>query len=433
MSGAHPPLRPHVATLSLLLLLLSVRASVRVEDAYARSMQPAQDGVSEEGAWTLRWGAQAIGLWTEARPAPAKDAIREAYLTQPILFGTAATGPFEGRVMLNLERWTLERGELNAGTAGEGYVDRRHPHTVLHELVVSARTFGTLSGSLTLGRGFAPFGTDDPMVRPFVKYPANHHHAQILERWIAVAAVAGPYFSVEAGLFNGDEPTGPTSLGRLSRFGDSWSVRGTLLPLDGFELQASHAAVASPEHALGGGLDQRKWSASGRFSGEFAGQPLELFAEWARSSEHSRDKRLFTFRTVLAEVAVPVGSTTVAARFERTTRPEEERLADPFRSARPHSDLNIMGITRWTSGTLAVGRTIRRGTLRATPFAEVSRLRVRELTGSVFDPADFYGSTGHWSVSFGVRLGVGAGHGRMGRYGVALPPGSSASSGHGHD
>lgn len=433
MSRARHWLRPQIVVLPVLLLVLSVAASARAQVSYAGTAQSTQDGAPEEDAWRLSWGAQAIGLWTEARPAPGRGAIREAYLTQPIVYGTAATGRFEGRVMLNFERWTLERGELNAGTAGEGYVDRRHPHTVLHELVVSARTAGTLSGSLTIGRGFAPFGTDDPMVRPFVKYPANHHHAQILERWIAVAALAGPYFVAEAGVFNGDEPTGPTSLGRLSRFGDSWSVRTTLLPLDGLELQASHAAVTSPEHAVGGGLDQRKWSASARFSGDVAGQPLTFLAEWASSSEHRRDTRLFTFRTVLAELAVPVGATTVAARFERTTRPEEERLADPFRSARPHSDGSIVGITRWRSGTLAVGHTIRRGSLRATPFAEVSRLRVRELTGSIFDPADFYGSNVHWSFSFGVRLGAGAEHGRLGRYGVALPPSSSTSAGHGHD
>ena len=89
----------------------------------------------------------------------------------------------------NLEGWTLDRGELNAGVWGEGYVDRRHPHTFLHELILSATTsLAGFDASLSAGRGFAPFGTDDPMVRPFVKYPANHHLAQILERWVAIGA-----------------------------------------------------------------------------------------------------------------------------------------------------------------------------------------------------------------------------------------------------
>ena len=47
------------------------------------------------------------------------------------------------------------------------------------------------------------------MVRPFLRYPVNHHLAQILERAVAIAAVrAGPVLA-EAGLFNGDEPERP--------------------------------------------------------------------------------------------------------------------------------------------------------------------------------------------------------------------------------
>jgi hypothetical protein len=42
------------------------------------------------------------------------------------------------------------------------------------------------------------------MVRPFLRYPVNHHLAQILERAVAIAAVrAGPLLA-EAGLFTGD-------------------------------------------------------------------------------------------------------------------------------------------------------------------------------------------------------------------------------------
>ena len=90
----------------------------------------------------------------------------------------------------------MPEGELAPGMWGEGFVDRRHPHTYLHELVLAADDLlGAADGatriSLSAGKGFAPFGTDDPMVRPFLRYPVNHHLAQILERAVAIAARAG--------------------------------------------------------------------------------------------------------------------------------------------------------------------------------------------------------------------------------------------------
>src|SRR5687768_11220827 len=125
--------------------------------------------------------------------------------------------------MINLEGATLARGELNTGTYGEGYVDRRHPHSYLHELLVTART-GVRVGrravamSLATGRGFAPFGSDDPMSRPFAKYPVNHHLAQVLERLLVVGAARVGRVTFEGAVFNGDEPTDPGSLPKWSRF-----------------------------------------------------------------------------------------------------------------------------------------------------------------------------------------------------------------------
>ena len=82
------------------------------------------------------------------------------------------------------------RGELSTGAFGEGYVDRRHPHTYLHELIASGiGSTGPLAYSASFGRGFVPYGTDDPMMRPFEKYPINHHLSQILERGLAIGAL----------------------------------------------------------------------------------------------------------------------------------------------------------------------------------------------------------------------------------------------------
>src|SRR5688572_20075649 len=170
--------------------------------------------------------------------------------------------PLAGRLavdaMLNFEGLTLEDGQLAPGNWGEGFVDRRHPHTYVHEVIVAAPDLLGSRGrgyalSLAAGKGFAPFGTDDPMSRPGVRYPINHHLAQVLERVVGIAALrAGPLI-VEAGLFNGDEPEQPDQWPMVKRFGDSWAVRVTTLPAAGIEVQASYAHVRSEERRVGKG------------------------------------------------------------------------------------------------------------------------------------------------------------------------------------
>ena len=41
-----------------------------------------------------------------------------------------------GRMTLDFEGVTMPAGELALGGWGEGFVDRRHPHTYLHEAMV---------------------------------------------------------------------------------------------------------------------------------------------------------------------------------------------------------------------------------------------------------------------------------------------------------
>src|SRR5690606_31320362 len=107
-----------------------------------------------------------------------------------------------------------------------GYIDRRHPHTYLHEAMVGVGgTASGVRGSLFAGKGFVPFGTDDPMVRPFVKYPVNHHHAQLMERVVLVGALQLSRVAVEVARFNGDEPEGPSDWPNAGRALDSWAAR----------------------------------------------------------------------------------------------------------------------------------------------------------------------------------------------------------------
>src|SRR5215217_9030662 len=312
-------------------------------------------------------------------------------------------------------------------------MDRRHPHTYAHEVILSYnQPFGSGAFSLSAGKGFAPFGTDDPMSRPPLRYPVNHHLAQILERWVAIlGARMGPVL-LEGGLFDGDEPDRPSRWPDISRFADSWSTRLTLFPLDHLEVQGSHAEVHSPEHREGFGTDQSKWSLSGRWTGSLRGSPAYAMLEWAQTSEA---EGFFVFDSFLAEGAWDRGRHRLLYRFERTDRPEEERLLDPFRSARPHLENSILGTTRWTVHTAGYGfqLTLARA-LAALPFVEVSYGRIADVNGGLFDAESFYGKTSFWSLSIGSRLNVGLPLHRMGRYGVAQDTAAPAANlHHGHN
>jgi hypothetical protein len=324
---------------------------------------------------------------------------------------------------LNLEGLTIPQGELAPGDWGEGFIDRRHPHTYVHELIATFDdALGSIDGptrvSLVAGKGFAPFGTDDPMARPVLRYPVNHHLAQILERAVAILGVrAGPGMA-EVGLFNGDEPERPGQWPLLSRFGDSWSGRLTLEPIPGLELQGSHASVHSPEHRAGAGTDQSKWSLSGRWSAPLGRFPVYGLLEWARTSEAGG---FFVFHSLLAEGAWTAGRSGLYYRFERTDRPEEERTSSPFRSRRPHFENSILGQTRWTIHTAGYTFHVEypRARLDLWPLVELSLGTMKDNGAGLFNARAFYGKTSFWSVSLGARLTLGMHLHRMGRYGVA--------------
>lgn len=377
-------------------------------------------------------GAQATGLVTHESPAIAGRDLTEGYVTQPLFM--AQLGLWNGALALkgtiDFEGLTMKRGELNAGIVGEGYIDRRHPHTYLHELVATAKhEFGGTAVSLTAGKGFAPFGTDDPMSRPFEKYPINHHLAQILERAVTIGAVRAGRLIVEGGLFNGDEPEGAGDNPNRARYWDSWSTRATFLPFSQGEIQASYARVKSPEVAAGGGADQRKQSASIRLEdAQHSGYGL---LEWAHTGEYVAGTKTHGFTSVLAETWAKYEAVSGAIRLERTQRPDEARLSDPFRTAGPASGQSLLGRSRWTILTARVSASLHGvAGLSLEPFAEVARIHVAEdQTPAAFDPRQFYGSNRIWSVSVGAKLSFGMAHMRMGKYGVASTESSSVKMG----
>jgi hypothetical protein len=379
---------------------------------------------AQERPW-VRVGGQAVPVFTAADPVPGARDLSELRVVQPVLAAEAgAFGVLELRATLNAEGLTMPEGELAPGAWGEGFVDRRHPHTYVHELVVTGRRrFGAVDLSLSAGKGFAPFGTDDPMMRPPLRYPVNHHLAQILERAILAGAAAVGRVTLEAGLFNGDEPERPGQWPRIGgRFGDSWSARLTGRPVRGVALQASHAKVRSPEHRPGSGTDQSKWSLAARWDRPIGSRPVEILAEWARTSEADG---FFVFESLLAEGAWRHGRHRLLYRFERTERPEEERRS-PFRSQRPHLENSLLGTTRWTIHTL--GYEVRAGTIRGVtlrPLAEISAGRITKVGGGLFEVRELYGRDHFWSLSLGVRLSAGAPMPWMGRYGAATAAGAA--------
>jgi hypothetical protein len=384
----------------------------------------------------LRAGAYAVPVYTFADPVPRGRSLGEIRVVQPALM--AHVGAFDSRLRLvatvNLEGLTIPDGELTPGDWGEGFIDRRHPHTYLHELMLSWYQRVGLGGvSLSLGKGFAPFGTDDPMARPPLRYPVNHHLSQILERSVAILGGRFGPVLLEGSLFNGDEPERPGQWPRISRFGDSWSARLTVLPIAGLEVQGSHAAVESPEHRPGFGIDQKKWSLSARWSGPVRHVPVYGLLEWARTSEA---EGFFVFHSLLAEGAWRLGSNRLHYRYERTERPEEHRMLNLFRSVRPHLENAILGTTRWTIHTAGYGYQLAlTRPLAAFPFVEVSYGRVADVGAGLFDARSFYGKSTFWSVSTGIRLSAGMPLHRMGRYAVAQDTavlGERAHHGH-HD
>ena len=364
----------------------------------------------------------AVPAYIWADPVPRGGALGEFRLLQPVIMahGGALADRLRLTAALNLEGLTLPDGELAPGDWGEGFVDRRHPHTYVHEVMLSFQeTVGPASVSLSAGKGFAPFGTDDPMSRPVLRYPVNHHLAQILERAVGILGIRGGPVLLEGALFNGDEPERPSQFPLMSRFGDSWSARLTVLAPKNMEIQGSHANVHSPEHRPhpGFGTDQSKWSVSARWSGPVKDWPVYGLIEWARTSEADG---FFVFDSFLAEGAWTGGRNRLHYRFERTERPEEQRTFNPFRSFRPHLENSILGITRWTIHTAGYGVQLQPATgFSVFPLVELSYGRMADVGGGLFDVQSFYGKTSFLSISLGARLTLGAPLHRMGRYGVA--------------
>lgn len=366
-------------------------------------------------------------MLTRADPVAGDSSLTELRIVAPTLFASADAlgGRVQLHAMLDGEGWTMRDGQLATGAWGEGFYDRRHPHTYAHELIASATDLFAMPGdmhwSLAAGKGFAPFGTDDPMTRPALMYPVNHHWAQVLERAVVIAGVRKGRATLEAALFNGDEPERFSEWPSWGRFGDSWSVRALVRPSRALEFQGSYARVQSPEDRAGAGPTNTKLSVSARLERPLGPGTLYGLAEWTSNSEGGG---FFLFHSALIEAEFRHGAHRHYLRMERADRPEEHRTGgDPFLTPRPPIDNTLDGVTRWTTTTLGSGLGLPQPVraLRTEAILEIAWAHVTSVEG-VFDPASFYGRNDLWMMSVGLRIAAGAPMHRMGRYGVAAGP-----------
>src|SRR5919112_2871528 len=90
---------------------------------------------AQSSPW-IRFGGNAVLAYTAVDPVPGGGSLGEVRLVQPtfVVHGGAWSNRLRFLSTLNLEGLTIPDGELTAGDWGEGFVDRRHPHTYLHEI-----------------------------------------------------------------------------------------------------------------------------------------------------------------------------------------------------------------------------------------------------------------------------------------------------------
>jgi hypothetical protein len=381
------------------------------------------------GGWMLLGMAQAFPAFAFSLPSDDGSPLerRGAYVTQPVVMANSESpgSRLVLRTTLNFEGLTQPWGELSFGAWGEGFLDKRHPHTLLHEAVLSYNVFKgkqTAGFSVSLGKGFAPFGTDDPMSRPVLKYPTNHHLSQVLERWMLTGAGLVGRWSLEAGVFGGTEPDGPYDFSNIESFPNSWSARITRrfgaedIGTWPWELSASYANVKVETH--NGDETTRLFNVAARHEADHDFGELYGLFEASVSDPEFADG----FYSFLAEGRLARGIHQPYARVEYASRPEFERDAAPNASGffRYDHDALPIGATRWFIATAGYGVMARPIPYSFRPFVEVQYNRVSTDRGDI-TPELLYGRSSFWTAAIGLRVFLGGEPMRMGTYGVLDP------------
>lgn len=380
------------------------------------------------GGWMALGMAQVFPTASFALPAESGTALEESglYLTQPaVMFNVESPGSrVVLRTTINLEGITQPNGELTWGGWGEGFLDKRHPHTYVHEAMLSLNLRGDENSgfSVSAGKGFAPYGTDDPMMRPVLKYPTNHHLSQILERWTFNAAWAAPRWSLEAGVFGGSEPTGPSDLGNIESFGNSFAARVThrlgtgVMGAWPWEFAASFARVTE-EHDAASATTQL-YNVEIRHEHDHGDIHMYGLLEASLSDPEDGDG----YYSVLAEGSLQRGRHKPYGRVELATRPEYAREGGPGTEGffRYDHDDHPIGSTRWLIVSAGYGYTATTLPWGVRPYLEAQYHRVSAHRGPVL-PEQLFGRENFFALSAGFRIFLGGDPMRMGAYGILDP------------
>jgi hypothetical protein len=427
----HPP-SPHLHELGVSRMgprpsILATTALLAIAPA-AAAAQMDMPTLSFGNGWRLTAMAQAFPSVTVGALGKDGSPLRETgwYVTQPAIM-TNLEAP-DARVVLhttlNFEGVTQRNGELTFGGWGEGFLDKRHPHTLVHELMLSFNVWDLAGGQVSLsgGKGFAPYGTSDPMARPVLKYPTNHHLSQILERWTINASWLRNDWSVEVGVFGGDEPSGPYDWSNIKSFGDSWSTRvarrwgGGSGTLRDWEASASFASLTEYAHTQD--ETTRLVNVALRRSAPWGDGDLYALLEGSRTFLPKHDD----FFSVLGEARYDWHGHQPYARVEYARRPEYVRdgPAGTPEFFRYQDHVDPTGTTRWLISTFAYAYELTGAPWSVRPFVEAQYFQVRGDQGGIV-ATDLFGSTSFWSLSAGLRIYLGGGPMRMGLYGVLDP------------
>jgi hypothetical protein len=260
------------------------------------------------------------------------------------------------------------------------------------------------------------------MARPGLKYPTNHHLSQILERWTLNAVWLRDGWSVEAGLFGGQEPEGPYDFSNVASFGDSWSVRVARRfgagsgPAAEWEASVSFGSITEYAHTMQ--ETTRLVNAAVQHSAPLGGGHLYALVEGSRSFLDDHED----FFSVLGEARYRLGAHQPYARLEYARRPEyaREGLAGEDGFFRYEHDEDPIGTTRWLIATAAYAYELTGMPWSIRPFIEVQHHQVRGDSGGIV-ATDLLGGTSFWAISLGARVFLGGGPMRMGSYGVLDP------------
>jgi hypothetical protein len=375
--------------------------------------------------WHVMGMAQVYPIVTAGFGSDANAAIRttELYLTQPVLMANLE-GPASRvvlRTTLNFEGLTQDDGELTFGAWGEGFLDKRHPHTLLHEAMLSVNFWDVAGGALSLsaGKGFAPFGTDDPMARPVAKFPTNHHLSQILERFLVGAAYRRSGWSVETAVFGGTEPAGPYDFSNIESFPNSWSAR-IARRFGGGGLLAEWEVSASYGHVVEEHDDDERTSRL--LNGYVRHDRVHRFGHLYGLVEASLSEPAGEedgYWSVLGEAQLRRGLHQPYLRLELATRPEYARAGAPGAAAFHRYDhaAEPIAATRWFIASAGYNYLLTRLPVSARPFLELQFNNVVHERGDVA-ARELFGTIDFFSFTGGVRLYFGGGPMRMGSYGV---------------